>query len=359
MNLEDIQSALEAKFLPSQHKDRTLPGGGRWFYVPHQTITDRLNAVCPGHWQSKVGSIAGAGDFTVVFLELTICGVTRTGVGDDKTFPETNDRGKSKVIGTPAVRAFRNAFKDAAEQFGICSYLDDQKEGASKQEFIRYMQGKGDGRAQKFAMENGWSQQGEPQQAIASGPIGKEKLMQDTTQEMKRLRWDEAKGRSYLKATYGGRDSRSKLTNNELSQFLGYLKSQVPETRQPVAIAPPTPIGVTLPQPVSVDENKQWLDRLTKAMKYNKPHADNAIKKAIREEFPDSEKTTADLNVFERNKVAGKILVSYGEKSNPKAESLYWDAIANNEAAGQLEPEELANTWLQILSGQTVGAIAS
>lgn len=353
MKLEDIQSALEEKFLPCQHKDRALPGGGRWFYVPHQTITDRLNSVCPGHWSTKVGSITVAGDFTVVFLELTICGVTRTGVGDNKTLPEMNDRGKSKEIGTPAVRAFRNAFKDAAEQFGIAGYLDDQKEGKSKQDFIRYMQGKGDGRAQKFALENGWGQ-GEPQQAIASGPIGRDKLMEDTTQEVKRLGWSGSQAQEYLKRTFG-KENRDKLTNNELSQFLGYLRSQDPQP-QP-AIAPP--IGVTPTQPSAGDENKQWLDRLTAAMKYNKFHAENSIKKAIREEFPDEEKTTADLDVFQRRKVAGRILVSYGEKSNPKAADLYWEAIANNEVTGSLEPEELAQLWLQVLAGQTETAKAS
>ena len=152
MQLEEILSKLQERFAPEEHKDRTLPGGGRWFYVPHQTITQRLNAVCAGEWHTKVGSTTVTGDYTIIILELTICGVTRTGIGDDKTFPELNDQGKSKIIGTPPVRAFRAAFKDACEQFGICAYLDDQK--ANRNAFAKYMALKGDMRAVKFEKEN-------------------------------------------------------------------------------------------------------------------------------------------------------------------------------------------------------------
>jgi hypothetical protein len=225
MKLEDILPQLQAWFLPEEHKERDLPGGGRWFFVPHQIITQRLNAVCPGEWSSQYSDPITTGDYTVIRCELTICGVTRTGIGDDKTFPEVNDRGKAKIIGTPPVRAFRNAFKDAAEQFGLCAYLDEQKGRQGKEAFIRYMQGKGDGRAAKFALENGWN--GEST-TIAEGPVGRERLMHETTQEMKRLSWTENQGRTYLKQQFAGKETRSKLTNNELSQFLAYLKSQVP-----------------------------------------------------------------------------------------------------------------------------------
>ncbi|WP_143861768.1 hypothetical protein [Nostoc linckia] len=110
---------------------RTSPGNSQ-----------RLNAVCPGEWHTRVNSTNIAGDYTVVMLELTICGVTRTGIGDDKTFPELNEQGKAKTIGSPPIKAFRSAFKDAAEQFGICAYLDDQK--AKRNEFAKYMASKGD-----------------------------------------------------------------------------------------------------------------------------------------------------------------------------------------------------------------------
>ena len=158
MQLQEILPKLTAWFPPEDHKERKLPGGGRWFYIPHQAITRHLNEVCPGEWHTKINSTNIAGDYTVILLELTICGVTRTGVGDDKTFPETNEEGKAKIIGTPPVRAFRNAFKVACEQFGICSYLDEQS--SNRNAFIKFMQSKGDLRAYKYAQENEWKEAG-------------------------------------------------------------------------------------------------------------------------------------------------------------------------------------------------------
>ena len=222
MKLEEILPQLQQPFAPEEHKERDLPGGGRWFFVPHQLITQRLNAVCPGEWSTQYSDPITTGDYTVIRCELTICGVTRTGIGDDKTFPETNDRGKAKIIGTPPVRAFRNAFKDACEAFGICAYLDLQSDRRTKDQFIRYMQGKGDGRAAKFDLENGR----DDLVPVADGPVGRERLMHETTEEMKRLGWTEIQGRNYLKQQFAGKETRAKLTNNELSQFLAYLKSQ-------------------------------------------------------------------------------------------------------------------------------------
>lgn len=235
MQLEDILPKLIEWFAPEEHKDRALPGGGRWFYVPHQSITQRLNAVCPGHWHTKVNSTNIAGDYTVVIVELTICGVTRTGIGDDKTFPELNEQGKAKTIGSPPVKAFRSAFKDAAEQFGICAYLDDQK--AKRNEFAQYMAKKGDQRANKFITENGWIEQ--PTQK--SEPIGRDSLMKSTKSQLDRLRWTGANESEYLSKTYGV-ESRTQLSNNQLSSFLGHLKSLE------VAIKP-SPTTAQIPSP--------------------------------------------------------------------------------------------------------------
>jgi hypothetical protein len=131
--LEEILPALQTYFEVSEHKERPIPGGKKWFYVPHQCITERLNKVCPGDWHTRVVHPQAMGDYSCVYVELTICGVTRTGVGDDKMLAD--DR---KMVGTPAVRAFRSAFKDAAEQFGIAAYLDAQK-GNDRQKFLNYM----------------------------------------------------------------------------------------------------------------------------------------------------------------------------------------------------------------------------
>jgi hypothetical protein len=159
MILDDIKEQLEAWFPPELHKVRKLPGGGRWFYLPHQAIMARLNQVCYSHWSDNYNPPIVSGDYVTVFCQLTICGVTRTGIADSKTYPELNDEGKEKIIGTPVVNTTRHSFRDAAERFGVGAYLDEQK-GKGKERFIQYMNSKGDKRAQEFNQENEWKEAG-------------------------------------------------------------------------------------------------------------------------------------------------------------------------------------------------------
>ncbi len=138
MELSEIISQLTAYFPPEDHKERKLKGNGTWYYLPHQVIRDRLNELCPGEWSTDY-SLAQVIDGEPVYLcKLTICGVTRTGIGDKSNEPSP--------YGTSAQRAFRKAFTDAAEQFGIGAYLDEQTNPKTKQAFVRYMQqaGRGD-----------------------------------------------------------------------------------------------------------------------------------------------------------------------------------------------------------------------
>ena len=158
MKLEDILPQLTAWFPSEAHKDRKLPGGGKWFYLPHQAIRDRLNEICPADWNEELKGPFLSGNETVMICRLTICGVTREGIADNKTFPELNDDGKEKIIGSPVINAARHAFRDAAEQFGIGAYLDDQKKNRDR--FVKYMQKQHDGRAYKAAYDNGWVENG-------------------------------------------------------------------------------------------------------------------------------------------------------------------------------------------------------
>ncbi|WP_448381564.1 hypothetical protein [Gloeomargarita sp.] len=50
-------------------------------------------------------------------------------------------------------------------------------------------------------------------------------ILAQTTAEMKRLGWSHAQGREYLRRTYG-RNSRQDLSDQELLDFLQYLRSQ-------------------------------------------------------------------------------------------------------------------------------------
>lgn len=154
MELIEILPKLQEYFLAHEHKDRVLPGGGKWVFIPWQTIRDRLNKVCPADWTVSYSDPVVAGDYTAIRCKLTICGVTREGVGNDKAYPEVNEKGKAKTIGTPIERATADAFKNAAEQFGIAAYLDDQKL------VTKILNSQKDNRAVQYAKENEWKQAG-------------------------------------------------------------------------------------------------------------------------------------------------------------------------------------------------------
>lgn len=129
---------LKAPFLPAEHRDRILPGGGKWFFIPWQRIRKRLNEVCPD-WSVSYSDPILAAEFIVVRCQLTIEGITREGVGNDKAYPD------KKTYGTPIERAIADAFKNAAEQFGVGAYLDNQDY------VVKLMQKAGDGRAYAYS----------------------------------------------------------------------------------------------------------------------------------------------------------------------------------------------------------------
>ncbi len=133
--LKEILPELKAWFAPADHEERKLPGGGKWFFVPWQRIRERLDDVYPG-WSVSYSDPVNCLDVIAVRCRLTICGVTREGVGNSDI---------EKGYGTPVDRATADAFKNACESFGVCAYLDTQKDNREK--FVKYMHNKGDGRA--------------------------------------------------------------------------------------------------------------------------------------------------------------------------------------------------------------------
>jgi hypothetical protein len=139
MELSEILPKLQEWFSIEDHKERQIKGGGRWYYLPHQAIRDRLNEVCPGDWRTTYDGPHLIDGEPIYHCHLTICGVTRTGIGD-----KSNEQSS---YGTAAQRAFRKAFTDAAEQFGIGAYLDEQTSEKTKRNFIKYMQAQGNGKA--------------------------------------------------------------------------------------------------------------------------------------------------------------------------------------------------------------------
>jgi len=289
INPQALVRKLKEPFPVAEHKERKLPGGGRWFYIAWQTIRDRLEELFPLDWTATYSDPVVVGDYTVIRCQLTILlsqgGITREGVGNDKAYPELNQQGKAKSIGTPPERARADAFKNAAEEFGVGAYLDDQKF------VIRHMQTAGDSRAYKFAKENDWLDHGLPAakeqegtgeptstttgleplpleptpmeatefrpqptavgtsstkgthasaqldlsgeplrpspaiETATSSPMNPLGVLEQISIELKRVGWTNTQGRDHLLKTYGKR-SRQQLTDAELWDFLVYLRSQ-------------------------------------------------------------------------------------------------------------------------------------
>lgn len=99
------------------HRERKLPGGEMWIYVPWQIMRDRLDEVDP-NWSVEFFDPVICGELTVMRCQLTVCGVSRQGVGN----ADPNKKGFGSVV--ELARA--DAFKEALEMFGVGAYLDDQ-----------------------------------------------------------------------------------------------------------------------------------------------------------------------------------------------------------------------------------------
>ena len=153
MNFSEILTKLKEPFPADAHVERDLKGGGKWFFVPWQRVRERLDDVYP-EWQVTYGDPVYLDKYCVIQCTITIAGISRSAPGNAE-IELVSSTGKDMSRGTPMERAVADAFKNAAEAFGVAAYLDEQS--LDKRQFtIRYLHSKGDGRALKTARENGW-----------------------------------------------------------------------------------------------------------------------------------------------------------------------------------------------------------
>lgn len=141
----EIIDKLKAPFKPDQHKDRKLKGGGNWFYIPWQLIRDRVEEVDPSYSQ-EFGSPQYLDKFCFVTCTLTIYGISRQAIGNAE-IELISQTGNNYERGNAIERAIADAFKNAAESFGVAAYLDDQDA------VIRIMSRSGDQRAYKYVKD--------------------------------------------------------------------------------------------------------------------------------------------------------------------------------------------------------------
>lgn len=168
----EILKQLKEPFPPNQHQERKLPGEGKkWFFVTWQNIRERLDEVYP-EWEVEWSKPEYVGQLCVITCTLTIAGVKRSAPGN-APLELISSRGKDMSRGTPVERAIADAFKNAAEAFGVCRYLDDQPF------VIKYLQQKGDMRGYKFYQDN---------QQIDSGARGFSKAPARTITEKQQKR---------------------------------------------------------------------------------------------------------------------------------------------------------------------------
>lgn len=150
--VREILARLREPFPAHLHHERDLPGGGKWFFIKWQDIKDRLDEVCPD-WQVEYGTPVYLDKYCVVSCTLTIAGIKRQALGNAE-IEVLSRSGKDMSRGTPVERSLADAFKNAAEAFGVAAYLDEQSE--DKRKFtIRYLQKQGDGRGVQVARDNG------------------------------------------------------------------------------------------------------------------------------------------------------------------------------------------------------------
>ncbi len=149
----ELFQKLIAPFSAEDHKDRVLPGrsGEKWFYIPWRTIRKRLLEVCP-EWQIAWSDPFYLNDpsqknYCVVRCTITINGVAREGLGNSE-IEQISSKGNDMSRGTPIERAKADAFKEAAEAFGIAAYLHDQEY------VVKYLQSQRDGRGIKRYHDN-------------------------------------------------------------------------------------------------------------------------------------------------------------------------------------------------------------
>lgn len=204
MRLSEILPDLTARFEPHQHQKRKLPGGGEWWFIPWQTLRDRLNEVCPEDWTERMSDLTFINGYCTYTCTLTICGVSHQGVGTTP-IEILNSQGKDTSYGDPIERAIADAFKNACKQFGIGTYLDEQrdKDNTKKQAFLKWVAGRGD-----------------TPNAARPRPVNDHRapVMRTIDDYLMALNKDRAQAAGLLKDWYGV-TSRQKLTDEQLIEF--------------------------------------------------------------------------------------------------------------------------------------------
>ncbi|NER82764.1 MAG: hypothetical protein F6K42_25055 [Leptolyngbya sp. SIO1D8] len=129
---------------------RSLPGDGRWVYIPWRNLRRFLDDICPEDWGCQFSDpvyLEPQGQYLeadqkaicTVRCVLAICGVKREALGS-APIQLISRNGRDATQGDPVERACADAFRSACELFGIGCYLQRQaKDSGWQNELIRRM----------------------------------------------------------------------------------------------------------------------------------------------------------------------------------------------------------------------------
>lgn len=124
--LKLIQSELREPLAANKHKVRDLPGTSKkWVYLPHQTIRERLDEVCP-EWVIDYSEIQYFGNDAICRAAITILGVRKEAIAS-VPLSILSSNNKEMTRGSAADRLAAEAIRNSSEQWGIGRYLDDQE----------------------------------------------------------------------------------------------------------------------------------------------------------------------------------------------------------------------------------------
>lgn len=98
------------------HEIRDLPGGGKYAFISWQNVRARLDELC--NFDIEFSDPVIVDDLCTIRCTIAIEGVRRQGMGVCSVI-------KKGIRGTFVESAIADAFKNAAEQFGVGHYLDN------------------------------------------------------------------------------------------------------------------------------------------------------------------------------------------------------------------------------------------
>jgi hypothetical protein len=113
----ELKQKLKAVLPIDCHELRDLPGGGIYAYIAWQQVRNRLDDICD--FQIEFNDPVIVDDVCCIRCTIAIEGVKRQGLG----VCQVNKKG---IRGTFVESAVADAFKNAAEQFGVGAYLDQK-----------------------------------------------------------------------------------------------------------------------------------------------------------------------------------------------------------------------------------------